>query len=177
MLLHCLITHQDSKLKVQHSLSHLSKWESLESGFTKMGLGTWHVLWDMTTPHCFRRLRKEKEKQISDSHHGDIYCHQWDIRKLRSVTVQLQVSAQAELGNGPQHWWRHGKTRQRTLTPLSVCHLWSLYLSWSNKDLICQQTLRNHVEFKYLNVLISKAKCKPVNNVEKLWPQTYILLL
>lgn len=45
------------------------------------------------------------------SHHGDIYRHHWDIFKPGVVTVQLQVSALAQLGNDAQHW--RGDTGRR----------------------------------------------------------------
>lgn len=55
-----------------------------EAGKKKTSLETWGV--------------------IFYSHHGDIYRHYGDVSELSAVTVQLQVSALAELRNDAQHW-------------------------------------------------------------------------
>lgn len=46
---------------------------------------------------------KNTEVYIFYSHHGDIHCHHWDILKLCTVTVQLQVTALAQLRDNTQH--------------------------------------------------------------------------
>lgn len=151
MLLHCLLTHQDSKLTVQHFISHLSKWESLESGFKKMGLGTWHVLWHMTTPHCFKILWKEKNNT-------DFWLTSW-WHLWPPMGYQ-----EAALCHSPAPGPGTGRTRERSPALVKECEDPSedtdtfinlscvkfVFIMVEKMALICQQTLGNHVEFKYL---------------------------
>lgn len=63
---------------------------------------------------ALRYWGEEKKVVFLYSHHGNIHRHHRDVLKLRAVTVQLQVSALAELRNDSQHWRGGGEREGRS---------------------------------------------------------------
>lgn len=101
-------------------------WWGLGKGWTftsTLSNKTWQSKLSMTdskwTAEALWYWRRKKYIRgfIFHSHHGDIYRHHWDISELSVVTVQLQVSALAELRNDSEHWeterrWKKKKIKQ-----------------------------------------------------------------
>lgn len=151
MLLHCLLTHQVSKLTVQHFISHLSKWESLESGFKNE---PWHLACALT--HDNSTLLQDIEER-----------KKWN-RFLTHIMVTFTATngisgscALSQSSSKSRHRQNSGmvpSTGEGMWRP--VRGHWHLYQSVimcevcvyhdQKMALICQQKLRNHVEFKYL---------------------------
>lgn len=151
MLLYCLLTQQVSKLTVQHFISHLSKWESLESGFKKNG--PWHLACALRHDNAtlLQDIAERKKKT--------------DFRLTSWWHLLLPMGyREAALCHSPAPSLGTGRTRERSPALVKACKdpsedTWHLYQSvicevciyYDQKmALICQQTSRNHFDFKYL---------------------------